>query len=82
MGFFDFLFGDSGVKFKKKYTENRNTIVGPATYYYEVFTAKTAQEARDYLNTKAITAANTYCIVETPEGNWGKDKDGMYKENS
>ncbi|MGO9119679.1 MAG: hypothetical protein ACLQPD_18965 [Desulfomonilaceae bacterium] len=46
----------------------------------EVWRAASAQAAKEYLNTRVITQRLYYLVVETPEGNWGKDVDGAYKE--
>lgn len=54
--------------------------MGPAKFTYEVYRAKTAQQAREFLEGKTVTEKLYYVVVETPEGNWGKDIKGMYKE--
>jgi hypothetical protein len=82
MGFLSKLFGGSsgGVKYVKTYTEQKMGATGPISCTYEMHKAKTAQEAREYLETKDVTKRLYYVVVETPEGNWAKDIDGMYKE--
>ncbi len=83
MGFLQKLFGGgSGVKFKERYIESKQTPAGPSTYEYETYTAATSQQARDFLKTKSVTKPFDYIIVETHEGNWGKDRGGIYKENA
>lgn len=85
MSIFDFLFGskewlsstDQIVKFKKKYSKPGRL---GGTCIYEVWTTSDAQAAKEYLNTRTITRRMYYLVVETPEGNWGKDFDGVYKE--
>jgi hypothetical protein len=82
MGFLSKLFGGSsgGVKYVKTYTEQKMGASGLFTCTYEMHAAKTAQEAREFLETKEVTQRLYYVVVETPEGNWAKDIDGMYKE--
>lgn len=81
IGFVKKLFGGgTTVTFVKRYSENRRLPTGMATYQYEVYRAKTAQQAREFLQGKTVSERNTYIVVETPEGNWGKDIGGMYKE--
>ena len=80
MGFWKRLRGGGGVQFVRKYSVNRQTPLGPAKFTYEVYRAKTAQQAREFLEGKTVTEKLYYVVVETPEGNWGKDIKGMYKE--
>lgn len=81
MGWLSKLFGGgSGVRFVRRYSEQRQLPTGLATYHYEIYKAKTAEEARQFLDTKEVKARNTYIVVETPEGNWGKDVAGAYKD--
>ena len=81
MGILSRLFGGGGVSLVKKYSEERQTPSGSSTYHYSVYKCGSAQKAREFLDAKTISAKYTYIIVETPEGNWGKDIGGMYKEN-
>jgi len=74
------MFGGGGVQFVRKYSTTRQTPLGPAMFTYEVYRAKTAQQAREFLEGKTVTDQLYYIVVETPEGNWGKDVKGMYKE--
>ncbi len=82
MGFLSKLFGSSsgGVKFVRKYNEQKQGSSGIITCTYEMYKAKTAQLAREFLETKTVNKKLYYIVVETPEGNWAKDIDGMYKE--
>ncbi len=82
MGFLKKLFGGGGdgVKFVRRYTQAKSTPYGMATFKYEIYRAKTAQEAREFLESKKVAERLSYIVVETPEGNWGKDIEGMYKE--
>lgn len=47
-------------------------------YTYEDYTAQTAEEARYFLERTTIEQPLYYVMVHTPEGDWGKDKDGMF----
>jgi len=52
---------------------------GPYTYY--IYRGPSKDAAIAFLKTlKPPTTHNVYHIVETPEGNWAKDIDGIYKE--
>ena len=82
MGLLSKLFGGSsgGVKYVRTYTEEKRGVSGNILCTYEMYKAKTAQEAREFLDTKEVTERLYYVVVETPEGNWAKDIEGMYKE--
>jgi hypothetical protein len=82
MGLLTGLFNRSGVKFVRKYSETKTV---PQTgqsgiVTYEVCKAHTAQDAREFLDGKSVTERLYHVVVETPEGNWGKDLEGLYKE--
>lgn len=47
---------------------------------YEVHKAPSKSVAMDFLKNKSVTKGLYYIIVETPEGNWGKDINGIYQE--
>lgn len=47
---------------------------------YEIYSANNAETAKGFLRSKEIDEIKYYCIVETPEGNWGKDINGIYLE--
>lgn len=51
---------------------------GPNTY--EVYSGPDAETAKEFLKTKNVMQPLYYVVVETPEGNYGRDKDGIYKE--
>ncbi len=81
VGFLKKLFGGGApVRFVKRYNKNRQLPTGMATFHYEIYKAKTAQQAREFLQGKTVSERNAYIVVETPEGNWGKDIGGMYKD--
>lgn len=86
MGFFDKIFGSkAGISspqstmgqsptFKHKKTANNGNI-------YEIYTAPNPVIAQEFVKTKKIENPNYYIIVETPEGNWGVDKEGIFLEH-
>lgn len=47
-------------------------------YTYEDYTAGTAEEAKYFLEQTSVTQPLYYVLVHTPQGDWGKDKDGMF----
>ena len=61
-----------------KTTYVRKDVKGPNTY--EIYKAPSKAAGLEFLKMKTVTKSLYYVIVETPEGNWGKDKDGIYKE--
>jgi ribosomal protein S27E len=49
---------------------------------YIVFRGNDVEKAKRYLLDEIqVTEELTYYVVETPDGNWGKDIDGLYLEN-
>ena len=70
---YDYSSGDkSNVKFVKKYTQD--------VFTYECYEGKTKADAMEFLGEKEVTQGLYYIIVETPEGNFGRDKNGIYEE--
>lgn len=65
------------VKFKE-----REVKTGPMgiKQTYEVHTASSKEDALAFLEKKKVEAQHYYIIVETPEGNWGKDCMGVFEE--
>jgi hypothetical protein len=47
-------------------------------YTYEYYAASSADEARLFLSYREVTKPLYYIQVETPEGIWGLDRDGLY----
>jgi len=90
MGIFDRLFGKGEKekieesegskgkqpKFVRKYTERG--IGGTATY--EIYKGTDAESAKAFLLKKRVNKKLYYIVVETPEGNWGMDVEGLYLE--
>jgi hypothetical protein len=85
MGFLKRIFGeqkDGEVKFVRKYSETKREPITGATgvMHYEIYKARTAEAARAFLAGKMVSERLHYLVVETPEGNWGRDINGIYKE--
>ncbi len=76
MGFFDKLKGNQQAATQPKFVVKRQTPSGT----YEVYKGGSAESARAFLATKRVTQSKYYIKVETPEGNWGMDLDGLYLE--
>lgn len=47
---------------------------------YDIYSAKSKSAALEFLKNKSVTKSLYYVIIETPEGNWGKDINGIYQE--
>jgi hypothetical protein len=68
------LFGRQGkVKFIEK-------TVKKGIYTYETYEAATKADALAFLETVEVDKDFHYIVVLTPEGNWGKDRRGIYEE--
>jgi len=76
MGNISKIFGKSSKvpkpKFLRKENQGKNT--------YELYKGKDAESARQFLETKKANQQLYYIVVETPEGNWGVDIQGLYLE--
>ena len=59
-----------------KFVVKRQTPSGT----YEVYRGSNAESARNFLASKKVDKKLYYIKVETPEGNWGIDIDGLYLE--
>lgn len=70
------------VKFVRKYSEKKTEPLTGATgvLHYEIYKARTAEAARTFLEGKVVNERLHYLVVETPEGNWGRDINGIYRE--
>lgn len=49
-------------------------------YTYEYYRASESEEAKYFLEQTEVTLPLYYVMVETPEGKWGRDKDGIFLE--
>ncbi len=47
---------------------------------YENYSAPSEAVAKEFLATKSVSQPLYYIVVDTPQGSWGKDSDGIYKE--
>lgn len=47
---------------------------------YEIWCAPSVEAAKEYLNTRTVVEGLYYLVVESPQGRWGKDRMGVYKE--
>ena len=50
------------------------------TMTFRVFKAPDAVSAKSFLQKNPVNRIFHYLVVETPEGNYGRDIDGIYKE--
>lgn len=66
-------------KWAEKGIECRELRVGPAGTY-EVYWAPSAALAKEFLREKSLPDPDAHIIVETPEGNWCADSEGIYLE--
>lgn len=62
----------SKVNYKEKINDN-NSI-------YEVYAAEKKADALAFLKFKSVHKPNFYIVVDTPEGNIGRDINGIYEE--
>ncbi len=84
MGFWSALFGSgnsNGVRHVRTYDEHKMTPVGPATFTYELHRAGNRQQAIEFLEGRSVSKKLYYVVVETPDGNWCKDVQGLYRED-
>lgn len=63
-------------KFVRKYTENQPHGIST----YEIYEGTDAESAKTFLLTKRVDKKLYYIMVETSEGNWGIDIEGLYLE--
>jgi uncharacterized protein YndB with AHSA1/START domain len=76
MNFLRNLFDKQQQQTSPKFIEKRQTPSGT----YEVYRGNNAESARIFLASKKVDQKQYYIKVETPEGNWGIDIDGLYLE--
>jgi len=68
------------VKYVTTNTSRKNLGTQVVTFTYEVYRGPDAATAKDFLSEKPVKKPHYYIIVETPEGNYGRDIDGIYRE--
>ena len=67
-----------GDKSKVKYKE---TVKGnDGISVYEVYTGPDKPSAIEFLKDKTVTQKMYYVVVDTPEGSFGRDINGLYQE--
>jgi len=66
------------VEKKPKVTYQGTEKQGPHTY--ETYKAGSKEDALAFLKTKFVDKKLYYIVVETPDGNWGRDIQGIYQE--
>jgi len=59
--------------------EERHQQMG-ITMIYRIHKAPDAASAQAFLQRHPVTTNHLYIVVETPEGTYGRDVDGIYKE--
>ena len=69
----------NGERLVRKAVERRLGRAGMPVRY-EIWTAPSADSAKEFLNHRTITRQFHYLVVETPDGGWGKDCLGVYRE--
>ena len=73
----------SELVFVREYTEKK-IVYGEqnneVTLTYRIYKASNTASAKAFLKENPVNRSMYYVIVETPEGNWGRDIDGIYKE--
>ena len=67
-------------KSRAKFKENTHKDTLGHRTTYEIYTAGSKEDALAFLESKSVTKDLYFVVVETPEGNWCKDKDGFYQE--
>ncbi|MBN1777733.1 MAG: hypothetical protein JW811_06380 [Clostridiales bacterium] len=63
---------------KFKHKEVKNSAHG--TFVYMVYTAPNKASAMAFLENETVSQHHYYIVVETPEGAFGRDIDGIYEE--
>lgn len=64
---------------KVEHVENREGEGKDYSQYY-VYRAPDKTNALEFLKRANVTEAGVHVIVQTPEGTWGKDENGIYQE--
>ncbi len=63
-----------------KFLKETKQIKMGHTFTYRIYKGQTASSAVSFLEKNPVTENLLYIIVETPEGNYGRDIQGIYKE--
>jgi hypothetical protein len=62
-----------------EHVENREGVGDDFSQYY-VYRAPDKKGALDFLKRANVSEAGVHVVVQTPEGTWGKDENGIYEE--
>lgn len=68
------------IRFVRKDREKKHMGNVEVTFVYEMYQGPNAASAKEFLAKKSVSKQHYYIVVETPEGNYGRDIDGIYKE--
>jgi len=71
---FSWPFTGPSATFQRRYVDARG-------YDYELFRASTPENARTFLKARTVNLPNTSVIVETPDGTWGRDSNGVFLDH-
>lgn len=79
MGLFDRIFRKetNGVIFVRK--ENKKSFTGQQVTY-EIYRGTSKESALRFLEEREVNKTLYYIIVDTAEGSYGRDIDGIYRE--
>ncbi len=70
------------VQHVRDFTEDQSSVHGIYTYYYQVYKADSQTEAEKWLQAQEVISPYTHIVCQTPEGNFGKNLKGIYKDQS
>jgi phage FluMu protein Com len=79
MGLFDRLMGTEKSAQSKDPVFQKKDIRGDGTVY-EIYSVQDLESAKQFLSRQKVTKPIDYIIVETPNGSWGLDINGIYLE--
>jgi HEAT repeat protein len=67
-------FSGPSPKFQRRYVDARG-------HDHELFRASSPEEARAFLKTRTVDIPDYSVIVETPDGTWGRDRNGLFLDH-
>lgn len=65
---------------KVKFVREEKDVIMGETCIYRIHKGPNVASAQAFLANKPVTKSLYYIVVETPDGNYCRDKDGIYKE--
>jgi len=68
------------VKYVTTQHQRKNLGTQVVTFTYETYKGPDAATTKDFLSKKPVNKHHYYIVVETTEGNYGRDIDGIYRE--